>query len=594
MTIDLGFASLTLPDGTPAGVIDVPGHEKFLKNMLAGAAGIDVVLLVIAADESVMPQTREHFDILRLLNVSAGVIALTKSDMVEREWLEAVKDDIRDYVKGSFLENAPILPVDSVKGKGIPELKKALLSAVSRFEARNVDLPFRLPVDRVFSKQGFGAIITGTVVAGSVAVGDILGLLPGDLPVRVRGLQSHGKKQQRIEAGTRAAINLAGIDNDAIERGTVLAAAGAVQTTLLMDCNLEMLSTAEKSLKHRARVRLHIGSAEVLGRIHLIGTEQLEAGAEGFAQFRAETPIACARGDRFVLGAYSPSRTIGGGSILDTAPIRYRRIDEETVARLQRRLEGSPEDILETKLISAPLGMTRTTLTQSSGFNPTETQSALDALRDSGTIFKLDGDRWIHLSSLTALTNRAIETVEDYHRAHPLHTGMPKEELRSSLSKNIDTRMIGGLISHWASLELLSLDGALVRRTGFQVTLSEKQQASLNQVLRIMVDAGFLSPGIGELASELRMPIEPMAALVRVGRDRGLIVKFSEELHYHQKTIDSAVETIKRIVGEHGSVTVAQFRDATGATRKYSLPLLEYFDSIGLTVRIGDARVLKP
>jgi selenocysteine-specific elongation factor len=592
MTIDLGFAALTLPDGTPAGIVDVPGHERFLKNMLAGAAGIDVVLLVIAADESVMPQTVEHLDILRLLDVKNGVVALTKIDMVDPEWLEVVEEDIRGRLEGTFLERAPIVRVDSVHGKGIQELKKALLSAVSRTEQKNTALPFRLPVDRVFTRPGFGTVITGTLVAGTMKVGDSVDILPMRLASRVRGLQSHGKKQECVEAGTRVAVNLAGVETTALERGALLAAPGTLEPTQIFDATLTLLPSAPRPLANRARVRVYLGTAEILGRVQVIGTETIEPGKKGFVQFRAEEPFACARGDRFVVRSYSPMVTIAGGTVLDSAPRRHKRMDPGVVALLEAKERGTPDDLLVSWLAPLPLGGPGKEAARALGLTDSEIREAEQSAIDRGSIVQMEGGRLIHAGALTTAADRALNALNAWHAANPLRPGMPKEELRSTFGKAADSRAFSSLLAWMQAEGRVTTDGTTVRSTEFAVQLNPRQQALLDRIALLYRDAGYNTPSIEEASQAVGAPPDAVAAMIRVGQDQGIFEKLADGLYYHRDTWEKAKRIVREQVAANGSVTVSQFRDVTGSSRKYALPVMEHMDAVRFTRRVGDARTL--
>jgi selenocysteine-specific elongation factor len=592
MTIDLGFAALTLPDGTPAGIVDVPGHERFLKNMLAGAAGIDVVLLVIAADESVMPQTVEHLDILRLLDVKNGVVALTKVDMVDPEWLEVVEEDIRGRLADTFLERAPIVRVDSVRGKGVQELKKALLSAVSRTEQKNTAVPFRLPVDRVFTRPGFGTVITGTLVAGTMKVGDSVEVLPMRLSTRVRGLQSHGKKQEGVEAGTRVAVNLAGVETEALERGALLVAPGSLEPTQLFDATLTMLPSAPRPLANRARVRVYLGTAEILGRVQVIGSETIEPGKKGFVQFRAEEPFACGRGDRFVVRSYSPMVTIAGGIVLDSAPRRHKRMDPAVTASLEAKERGTPDDLLESWLAPLPLGASRKEAAKALGLSDSEVVAAVSVLLERSTVVPLEGDRLIHAGALATAAGRAINALNAYHAANPLRPGMPKEELRSTFGKNVDPRAFAALLAWMQSSGKATADATTVRSAEFTVRLNPRQQALLDRIAELYGQAGYNTPSVEEASQAVGAPPDAVTAMLRVGQDQGLLEKLADGLYYHRDTWEAAKQIVREEVRAHGSITVSQFRDITGSSRKYALPVMEHMDAVRFTRRVGDARTL--
>jgi selenocysteine-specific elongation factor len=598
MTIDIGFAALKLPDGTIAGIVDVPGHERFLKNMLAGAGGVDVVLLVIAADESVMPQTVEHLDILRLLDVKNGVVALTKCDMVERDWTDAVEEDVRAQLAGSFLADAPIIRVSAVTGKGIEALKRALLSAVSRAEARNAALPFRLPIDRVFTRPGFGTVVTGTLVAGTLRAGDAVEIVPQRLQTRVRGLQIHGQKVGEAEAGSRVAVNIAGVETEAIERGAQLVAPHSLAPTQTFDAVLRLLPNTPKPLKDRARVRVYLGTAEILGRMRLLDERsELEPEGRAYVQFRAETEFACARGDRFVVRSYSPMATIGGGVVLDSAPARHRKADASVLAALEAKERGTPEDLVETVLQRQPVGILHKELPAAASLTPADTETALLALTQAGKVLSLPGDRLFHATVLNALTDRARATLEAYHAQFPLRAGMPKEELRAALEPQkgrdlLKPAIFAGLLTHWEAQNLLVVESATVRLASFQVQLNERQQALLHRIEEEYLAYDIAHPTIEEVCAHVKAPPDAVNALLRVGVERGRFYRVQDGVYYHADTIARLQQLVRDYVAEHGSITVGAFRDLTESNRKYALLILEYFDQIRFTRRQGDARVL--
>jgi len=592
MTIDLGFAALPLPDGTRAGIVDVPGHERFLKNMLAGAGGVDVVLLVVAADESVMPQTVEHLDILRLLDVHNGVVALTKCGVVDPDWIDVVEEDVRGRLKDTFLADAPIVRVDSLSGQGIPELKQALYRAIERADARNAALPFRVPVDRVFTRPGFGTVITGTLVAGTLRVGDAAEVLPQRIQTRVRGLQSHGRRQEAAEAGTRVAVNLAGVDIADLERGAVLVAPGSLQPTQTVDATLRLLPTVARPLANRTRVRLYIGTAEVLGRVILLDRDALEPGGTAYVQFRGETPFACGRGDRFVVRTYSPMATVAGGIVLDPAAAWHRRRDANTLASLQAKERGAPEDILATWLLTQPVGAALKDAARTLGILESTLQEAAETLAGRGEAVPLEGARVIHRSALAAARDRAQSALEAFHRANPLRPGMPREELRGALGRGVDPRAFLALLARWQDEGLIVADPATVRLAGFSVTLDARQQAILDRLVERLRTAGINVPSVEELAESAGAAPETAATLLRVGMDQGTVVRVAEGLYFHRETLEEARRTVRDWIREHGAITVSQFRDLTGSSRKYALPILEHFDSVRFTRRLGDNRVL--
>lgn len=593
MTIDIGFAALKLPDGTTAGIVDVPGHERFLKNMLAGANGVDVVLLVIAADESVMPQTREHLDILRLLDVRNGVIALTKCDLVDKEWTDEVENDVRERVKDTFLSNSPIISVSSVTGKGIDALKKALLSAVSRAEARNASLPFRLPIDRVFTRPGFGTVVTGTLTAGTLRVGDAVEILPERLPSRVRGLQVHNQKVTECGAGSRVAVNIAGVDHDAITRGSTLIAPGLAEPAELFDAALRILPETPLELKDRDRIRLHIGTAELLGRVRILDERTtLTAGSTAYIQFRSEKPVACLRGDRFVVRSYSPIHTMGGGIVLDVSPPRHRKGAAATLASLAAKEHGTPNDLIETMLQRLPYGSPWKDVLNRSGLTPDQFQTALNELISTDRATQLPAERVILSPTLAGLTDRMKTALSAYHDRFPLRPGYPKEELRAALGRDLDQRAFTPLLSYWVNVGLIIQETTAIRLADFTVTLSERQKALLTRIEDYYRDCGIAIPPLSDVVQAVQAPPDAVSALLRVGLERGLFHRVADDQYYHADTITRLQDLVRGYLQDHSVLTVATFRDLVRSNRRFSLTLLEYFDQIRFTKRLGDDRVL--
>jgi selenocysteine-specific elongation factor len=593
MTIDIGFAALKLPDGTIAGIVDVPGHERFLKNMLAGATGVDVVLLVVAADEGVMPQTREHLDILRILDVRNGVVALTKMDTVDKEWADAVTDEIREHLAGTFLASSPIIRVSAATGKGIEALKRELMAAVSRAEARNAALPFRLPVDRVFTRPGFGTVVTGTLVAGTLHVGDAVALMPQNVSSRVRGLQVHGQKVQTAEAGSRVAVNLAGIETEDIERGAQIAPPNSLPATSTIDAVLHLLPDAPALLEDRARVRVHLGTAELIGRIRLLGAEkELAPGDRAYIQFQGETSFAAARGDRFVLRRYSPMQTMGGGTILDPTPARHKKNDAETLAALASRERGTPDDILETVLLRHGTGIGRAELTAQSGMPSQEAETALNTLIESYRATLLPGDRFIATTFLNSLRERAAHLIERYHEQFPLRAGMPREEVRAALGRAMDTKTFTALSNHWNNRGAILSEGAIMRLPDFRISLNERQTALLGRIESFFIACGVATPTIEETAQEIKAPPDAITALLRFGVEQGKFFKVADAVFYHTRTVDEMKQIARELFDRDGDVSVGAFRDRLQTNRKWSVQALEFLDAIRFTRRENDKRVL--
>ena len=593
MTIDIGFAALRLPDGTVAGIVDVPGHERFLKNMLAGAGGMDVALVVIAADEGVMPQTEEHLAILRLLDVRSGVVAMTKMDLADREGSDALEQDIRARLSGTFLEKAPVIRVSAKTGKGIDALRRALLSAVSRAESRNSDLPFRLPIDRVFTRPGFGTVVTGTLVAGTLKVGDAVEIAPLKIISRIRGLQIHGEKQKEAQAGSRVAVNLANVEVEALERGTQIVPVGSAASTATFDATLRLLPDAENALKDGQRVRLHLGTAEILGRIRLLDArKELEPGGEAYVQFRGETEFAALRGDRFVIRTYSPMQTIGGGIALDTAPVQKRKNEEATLKSLAAKERGTPEDLLETLLLRNPLGIMQKDLAKLAGISAQDAEKGLGTLIAQGKAKIIAFERVMLTAARQQWTARAAAALTAYHEKFPLRAGMPKEEFREALEREMDARAFGSLFNQWQEEKTIRVEANLARLPDFAVQLSERQLVVLERIEKFYRGCGIATPLIEEVSREVKAPPDAVNALLKLGAAHGRFVRVADGVYYDAQTVAALQQTIREMAGQNGSVTVAAFRDLTQTNRRFAMQALEYFDKIRFTRRSGDERSL--
>lgn len=589
MTIDLGFASLSLPNGQRVGIVDVPGHERFLKNMLAGAGGVDVALMVIAADESVMPQTTEHLEILQLLEVKRGVIALTKADMVDEEWLAVVEDDIRAALAGTFLAEAPMIPVSGTTGQGIPELLDALQAACESVEGRDASGPFRIPVDRVFTLTGFGTVITGTLVSGTIRVGDPVEVLPSGLESRARGIQVHGTKVDQAEAGMRVAVNLAGLEVADLARGDVVATPGALKASSALDVWLTLLANAPHPLKNRARVRFHTGTAEILGRLTLLDGDELKPGDSAYAQFRAETPAAVSRGDRFVIRSYSPMVTIGGGVVVDPLARKHKRFDSATIDSLETSSKGTPEELLEQTLRQAATGIAPQELLKKAQIPDPE--NALESLREAGKAVTLDGGKLIHASVLAQYSAAIREALTGFHAKHPLRPGMSQEELRGATTRGMDNRTFGAILTNLESAGQIATSDTSVRLPDWEPILTAKQQSAADSLARTLLDAGLNVPDADEFLRATGLPQAEAKEILELLVHRGEVVKIAEGMYLHTVTVAKAESTVRTHLAEKGKLTVSEFRDLTGTSRKYAVPLLEYFDSKRITRRVGDERV---
>lgn len=573
MTIDLGFANLTLPSGREIGIVDVPGHARFMRNMLAGAHGLDAVLLVVAADEGVMPQTREHLEIVDLLEVRRGIVVLTKVDLVDREWLELVKADVREAIKGTSIEGAPMIAVSAVTNEGMADLLTALDDLLGRTDPRTDLGRPRLPIDRVFTMTGFGTVVTGTLVDGSLKVGDEMEVAPGGRAVRIRGLQRHNKAAEEVGPGSRVAANLSGVDKSDIARGDVLARPQAVQPVRRIDARLRVLGSAAP-LRHGAEVLLHTGTAEVGGRVIVLDGDALAPGAEGWVQLYLERPVAAAEGDRFVLRVPSPATTVAGGTFVDVNPRKHPRHDSAVRESLVRRAAGN---VLDEELRKYPRGVTVTALLKAT-VGPESDVGRLNARRFGDWIYSVDA--W------GAIASRATDELQSYHGAYPLRSGMAREELRSRLG--VPAASFGAVVQG------LVEDGLAVERNGWlaapghEVAL-ETDAGPAPALLEVLGRQPFAPPSLPEAMQETGATAEIVRALAQ----RGDIVRVSDDIAFTKDAYESAVSLVREIVASSGSVTVAQLRDRMGASRRPVLALLEYLDAQRVTRRVGDSRLLR-
>ncbi len=590
MSIELGFAHLELPSGVEAGIVDVPGHERFLKNMLMGAGGTDLVMLIIAADEGVMPQTVEHLDILRLLHVPAGLIVLTKIDMVDEEWLELVEEDVRKAVEGTFLEAAPIARVSSITGAGIDALRERLDQMAAAVAERSAAGPFRLPVDRVFTMSGFGTVVTGTVAGGRVRVGDTLEIQPSGKAVRVRQVQSHGKKAEEAVAGSRAALNVAGVDVEDVRRGDVVATPGTLHPTQLVDARLQMLPRAEHLLVNRTRIRLHAGTAEMIGRVSILDRQELGPGESGLVQFRLEEPTALAKGDPFVVRLYSPMVTLGGGTVLEPAARKHRRFHDDVLEGLHVRESGAPIDLLERAVYEAgDNGANAAALAAALGRPLEEVRADIALLREEGDLIALSENAVVHQQRWEALVERLGQALDAFHRANPLREWMPREELRNRVARGVPGGTFGLILQRLAADSIAEVQSEGVRRAGHRVTLSAAQETLAARLEARLRENPFNPPILADLATaEGPATREVLNAMVETGR----AARVTPELYLHTEAVEQIKDLVGKHITAHGRITAAEFRDLTNSSRKYAVPIMEYLDGIRFTRRLGDERVL--
>jgi selenocysteine-specific elongation factor len=582
MTIDLGFAYLELTDGRHVSIVDVPGHERFIKNMLAGVGGIDLALLVIAADEGVMPQTREHLAILDLLQVSHGLVALTKRDLVEPDWLELVADEVVETLQGTALEGAPILPVSSTTREGLDELLGVMAKLLSQVPERaDRGLP-RLPVDRVFTLTGFGTVVTGTLLDGSLRLGDEVEILPQRKRSRVRGLQTHNRKVELAPPGGRTAVNLAGVTLEDVRRGNVVAHPGKLKPTRTLDVKLRLITDALRGVENDDEVDLFTGAAEALARVSLLEGKALRPGEEGWVRLRLREPLALEKGDKFILRLPSPSATIGGGQVADTSPRLHHRFKAQTLSWLRSLEAGSPEQIL-LQALAGDQPLERGLALRKSGLPLDQAEASLQRLIESGQARALDS-HLVSESAWQALSARVKRDVEDFHRRFPLRPGMSKEELKNRLG--LASRLFDAALAEWTASGELADRGAFVASAGFEVKVSPELQRKLDGALAALRQKPFSPPS----ESELGLSAEELAVLAGQGKVTRVSDNVLFETGAYQQMID---RTVARIA-EQGKITLAEFRDMFDTSRKYAQALLEHLDERRITRRVGDERVLGP
>lgn len=599
MTIDLGFAWLTLPSGEPVGVVDVPGHHDFIKNMLAGVGGIDAALLVIAADEGVMPQTREHLAILDLLEIPRGLVALTKIDMVgDQDWLELVQADIADTLAGTSLTEAPIIPVSALRGVGLDTLRQKLDDILQQAPPRpNRGRP-RLPIDRVFTISGFGTVVTGTLLDGQLQVGQDVEILPQGLKSRIRGLQSHKKSVEIAQPGSRTAVNLTGLSQHDLVRGDVLTTPGWLEPSQLIDVHCRILPDAPKALRHNQEVEIFTGAMEVPGYTRLLGVRQLEPGQTGWVQLRLMRRIPVAKGDHFIIRQPSPSLTLGGGVVVDPLPRRrHRRFRPELIKRLETLLAGTPEDVLLAELDRRGPLPARVIITE--GKLPTKTATeALANLLKAGEVFSLEGDQMpakddlaqaktpvISRAGWAALVGQIKTILAGYHKQFPLRMGIPRSELKSRLK--LETRVFNEAIQRAEQEGAVIAGETVVRLPEHRVTFSPAQQAAVERLLAEFRRAPYNTPSPKEVAATLSEPV--LMALIEGGQ----LIRLSKEVLLLTETFNEFLAWLKKYFQTHETVNVAQVRDVFQTSRKYALALLEYTDEQRITKRVGDDRVLR-
>lgn len=596
ISIELGFTYFDLPDGRRAGIIDVPGHERFIKNMLAGVGGIDLVLLVIAADEGIMPQTVEHMHILDLIRVKNGIIVLTKVDTVDKEWLEMVTDEIKEKMRDTFLEGAPIIPVSSTTGTGIDNLIGNIVAKTAGIGTKNHDTLYRLNIDRVFTITGFGTIVTGTLLSGKIEEGQRVCIYPAGIEARVRNLQVHDRDVDTAYAGQRLAINAAGIKKGQIQRGDVIAPFDVLQPTMMLDCRLRLIGDTDWVLVNRDRVRLHIGTKEVLCRVLLLDREKLNPDEECYAQLRLEEETVALREDRFIIRSYSPMETIGGGVVLEPNPPKRKRYDRNSIDELKLKEEGSPLQVLE-KVISlnSSLFPNEVQLMKLIGKNAQEFGPMLEELIRRGSIKEfLRGNQrvYVHSEYYSRLLREANTILKGFHDRYPLRSGMPIEEFRNRLFGNKKGGFIDEIIRNMGEEGKINIMPQGVSVVGFTIELTGTHDSIMDYILERLKEGGYGPPGTDELLKGTPYGAGEVREVLDMLIETGQVKRAGEDTVFLKEYYDDAVNAVKDHIKKNGVINLATLRDCLGTSRKFAMALLEEMDRDKITKRTGDDRTL--
>jgi len=592
ITIELGFAHLDFDDGTQAGIVDVPGHEKFIKNMLAGAGGIDLAMLIVAADEGFMPQTIEHLGILSLLGIQDGLVVITKCDMAEPEWVEMIKEDVYAQTEGTFLEGKPIFTVSAYTGQGIKELREALKDLVHKASEKNMRTPFRLPIDRVFSVDGFGTVVTGTLIEGALNEGDMAEILPTGQEARVRNLQVHGKDVTTAYAGQRVAVNLAGIKKTDLARGNTIARPGAVRTSLMLDVRLQNLKNSQRTILNGSQVHLYHGSTQRLAKVVLLDRDALQPGESCYAQLRMTEEIAAKCGDRFVIRFYSPLETIGGGVVLDDHPRKHKQHDPKALEILAIKESGSGGDKLMQTIAehghSLPsLEKLAAQLNQDSD----ELQGDINTLCSAGKLLEPLPGRFLAASVFDKLWDSCRGLLEQYHKQNPLHAGMKAPELRQKLLKNTEQAVADAILGAMCRENKIKAVADRYAIADFTVRLTKKQNAIREKIMQIYKQAGLEVPNLEDIYTKFSLNEQTdCKQVVESLVSGGGLVMLTPQLCIHNQVYAEVCRKTKEFMEEHQEMTLAQFRDMMGTSRKYALAVLEYYDKNKILKKDGDIR----
>ena len=594
ITLDLGFASLDLPGGNRLGIVDVPGHEGLIKNMLAGVGGIDIVMLVIAADEGIMPQTREHLAICNLLQVKQGLIALTKMDAAEKEWLALVQDEVREFVKGTFLEKSPIVPVSAKTGENLDKLKLELDRLAKEVSPKSPNGILRLPIDRVFTMKGFGTVITGTLLSGTISQDQEVDMLPKGITTKVRGIQSHNQAAKRAVAGQRTAVNLQGVEKDQLSRGDTIVTKGYFRTTRNVDCSLALLPQATRSIKTGTRIRFYNNTQEAIGRATLVGSQEMNPGDTGYVQFRLEQPVLIQHGDRFIIRFYSPMETLGGGMVLDPHPRRHRNSTmPESVKNLGILEKSGLEERLAVIVAGRALaGMEEADIIGSVAADKAEIIGALAALAAKKSIVRVD-NLYVLTGQLAKLETKVLDLIASYHKANSLKPGIDKEEVKGMLKVRLHPKALNMAIDGLIRRKQVEAEGSKLRLPGLNPAVGKDQGLYKDRIVEAIRRGGSQPPVREEFPALFGITDRDAKDLLKLLADEGRVVRINDSLYLDRAVLDTIKADLVKFLQDKKEIVVAEFRDIAKTSRKFAVPILEYLDSQKLTQRVGDKRVLR-
>lgn len=595
ITIELGFANLIDTDGVHIGIIDVPGHEKFVKNMLAGIGGIDLVLLVVALDEGVMPQTVEHFEILKMLQIRQGIVVLTKSDTVDSDWADMVEEDVRELIKGSFLEQAELIRVSSYTGENIDVLRQKIVTMAKQAGKRREEKElFRLPIDRVFTMEGFGTVVTGTLVEGMCEAGEEVMVYPQERLLKIRGVQSHGQKEEKASAGQRTAINLAGIKKEELSRGQVLAYPGSLVNSTMVDATLRLFDSTQRKLKNGDRVHLSYGSAQAIGKVILLDCEVVEAGQEALVQLRFDDPICVKRNDKFIIRFYSPVETFGGGTVLNPAADKHKRGQEDVIESLKLKKTGADMEILEQMVNEESRRFPEAKdLAAWMDLTVSEAEQMLDTLRNKKKILHLNDGSFVGKAYWEKVSELANQVLAHFHRENPIVEGMDREELKSRLAERMHLKSgkkAEALMAELEKRKVITIQGSIVSVAGFTVSYSDEASQMMTDMENIYKKAGIEVPSTDELVGAYKDRKQARQVLSELTK-KGILVKAGTGVLMHKEHWDRALSVLRDHLASHPQITLGEFRDLLGTSRKYAVMLLETYDQMKITKKTGDARV---